>query len=108
MDHNTTQKNNKFCVIGQKDGAYLAAYVYWQTGDQLIFWLPDKNDIYASYALTDSDVEIDLENGLLDKEDAGDEGTEMQRSYAKNILKACEQYGQKFIINKLAQIPDNE
>jgi hypothetical protein len=45
VDHDATQKINKFCVIGQKDGAFLGAYVYWFTGDQLIFWLPDHNDI---------------------------------------------------------------
>jgi hypothetical protein len=89
LDHDATQKINRFCVIGQKDGAFLGAYVYWLTGDQLIFWLPDPYDIYESDALTNSVVQIDFEHGLRDEEYPADDRNEMQRSYAEAILKAC-------------------
>jgi hypothetical protein len=100
VDHNATQKINKFCAIGQKDGAFLGAYVYWLTGDQLIFWLPDPSDIDESDALKYSMVEIDLKQGLRNEEDSADDRNEMQRSYAEGLLKACQKSGQNFIINK--------
>ncbi len=100
VDHDATQRTNKFCVIGQKDGAYLAAYVYWQTKDQLVFWLPNPQDQFEPDALTDSVFQIDLKHDLRNKEDAADQGNEMQRSYVEDILKACRQSGQNFIINK--------
>jgi hypothetical protein len=100
VDHDATQKSNTFCVIGQKENGYLAAYVYWRTEDQLIFWLPDKNDAYETYALTDSIFQIDLKHGLRDEEDAAYQENEMQRSYAEAILKACRKSGQNFVIKK--------
>jgi hypothetical protein len=100
VDHDATQKINKFCVIGQKDGAFLGAYVYWLTEDQLIFWLPNPNDIDESDALTYPTVGIDLKHGLRDEEDAKDDRDEMQRSYAETILQACQDSGQNFVINK--------
>jgi hypothetical protein len=99
-DHDATQKINRFCVIGQKDGAFLGAYVYWLTGDQLIFWLPDPQDIYDLDALTNSAVKIDLKHGLRNEEDSADDENEMQRSYAEVILKACQKLEQNFVINK--------
>jgi hypothetical protein len=100
VDHNDTKMINKFCAIGQKDGAFLGAYVYWLTRDQLLFWLPEPHDIYDFYALTDSPVQIDLKRGLRNEEDSADDENEMQRSYAEVILKACQKSGQNFIINK--------
>jgi hypothetical protein len=100
VDHDATQKINKFCVIGQKDGVFLGAYVYWLTGDQLIFWLPDPRDIEESNALTYSEVDIDLKHGLRDEEDSSDNRNEMQRSYAEAILQACQKSGQNFVISK--------
>ena len=100
VDHDAIQRTNKFCVIGQKDGAYLAAFIYWKTEDQLIFWHPNKNDMYDSFAVANSYVDIDLNHGLRNKEDAADRENEMQRSYAKAILKACQKSGQNFTINK--------
>jgi hypothetical protein len=99
-DHDATQKINKFCAIGQKDGAFLGAYVYWLTGDQLLFWLPNPKDLYDSSALTNSAVKIDLKHGLRNEEDSADEENEMQRSYAGSILQACQRSGQNFVISK--------
>ena len=102
VDHDAIQKTNKFCVIGQKDGAFLGAYVYWQTEDQMIFWLPDPKNNYVPDALTDSPVQIDLKHGLRDEEDVKYDqyNDEMQRSYAESILQACKKSGQDFIVNK--------
>jgi hypothetical protein len=100
VDHDATQKINKFCVIGQKDSTFLGGYVYWLTGDQLLFWLPNPHDIYESDALTYPTVEIDLKHGLRDEEDARDDRDEMQRSYAETILQACQKSGQNFVIAK--------
>jgi hypothetical protein len=99
-DNQASQKTDNFCVIGQKDGTFLGAYVYWRTEDQLIFWLPDRHDIEDQYAVTDSPVQIDLKHGLRDEEDAKDDRDEMQRSYAETILQACLKSGQNFVINK--------
>jgi hypothetical protein len=65
-------KTGKFCVIGQKDGTLLGAYVYWQTEQQLIFWLPGQYNIVDPFAVAVSVVEIDLKHGLRDEEDAKD------------------------------------
>lgn len=88
VDLDSSPKINKFCVIGQKDGSFLAAYVYWQTQEQLIMWLPDKNFPDDPYAVAYADVDIDLKHGLRDQEDGHDDRDEMQRSYAQSILKA--------------------
>ncbi len=97
VDNNGNRKENNFCVVGQKDGPFLGAYVYWETTDQLIFWYPEP---YELGALTYSEVQIDLRHGLRDEEDATDDRNEMQRSYAQSILQACRKSGQNFIINK--------
>jgi len=100
VDQHGKQEENQFCVVGQTDGKFLAAYVYWMTDDQLIFWLANKYDIYESDALSDSPVQIDLKNGLREAEDAADDRDEMQRSYVQAILRACKVSGQNFVIKK--------
>jgi hypothetical protein len=97
-NNNALPKTNKFCVIGQKDGTFLGAYVYWETADQLIFWYPDPDD--DQLAVTYSDVQIDLKHGLRNQEDAEDDRNEMQRSYAESIVKVCQASGQTFIVNR--------
>lgn len=51
VDAQGQSKRNDFCVIGQKDGSYLAAYVYWITEDRLILWVPDPNDFDEPHGL---------------------------------------------------------
>jgi hypothetical protein len=98
VDHIALQKINSFCIIGQKDGAFLGAYVYWRTENQLIFWPPSPSD--DNFILAYPDVQIDLKHGLRDEEDSEDDRNEMQRSYAEAILKACQKSGQNFIVTK--------
>lgn len=100
VDNTHTRRKNSFCVIGQRDGGFLAAYVYWKTQSKLYMWLPDKDDSVDPYALANSVVEVDLKHGLRNKGDANDDGSEMQRSYAISIIKSCQRYGQNFFILK--------
>ncbi len=93
-------KLNRFCVIGQQDGAYLAAYVYWPAQNKLIFWLPDPYNQYVSDALTNSPVSIDLARDLRDKEDANNIGNEMERSTALKVIEACRKFGSIYTILK--------
>jgi len=97
VDSNGPPGRNSFCVIGQKDGSFLGAYVYWQTADRLIFWYPTPHDLGA---LTYSEVQIDLKHGLRNEEDADDDRNEMQRSYAEAVIRACRTSGKNFLINK--------
>jgi hypothetical protein len=99
-DNETSQKTSNFCVIGQKDGVFLAAYVYWKTTNQLFLWLPDKYNLDDPIAVATADVQIDLKHDLRDEEDAEDQRNEMQRSYAEGILHACQHSGQTFTIQK--------
>ncbi len=91
---------NKFCVIGQKDGAFVAAYVYWETQNQLIFWYPGRYDNLEPYALANPAFEVDLTSGLKDQESYKEYKNEMQRSYAEGILKACQKRGKEYVIKK--------
>lgn len=100
VDRDAQQRKNRFCVIGQKDGGFLGAYVYWPAKNRLIFWLPDPNDQYTFDALTYPVVSVDLASGLRNEEDENDEGDEMQRSYADSILKACPRFGKIFLVMK--------
>jgi hypothetical protein len=99
-DQSFSPKVNRFCVIGQKDGAFLAAYIYWQTKERLIFWYPGRSDYEGPYEVADSVFQIDLKSGLRDQEDSKDEMNEMQRSYAEGILKACQKRGKEYVIKK--------
>jgi hypothetical protein len=100
VDKKASQKTNDFCVIGQKDGTFLGAYVYWRTENRLIFWFPSPYDVDDPFAVTYAAIQIDLKHGLRDKEDAEDTRNEMQRSYANTILKACQKSGQNFVVTK--------
>jgi len=100
VDNNSSAKVNNFCVVGQKDGVYTAAYIYWQNQNRLIYWLPGKYDVDDPFAVSDSPVQIDLNHGLRDEEDSSDERNEMQRSYATAIVRACRRTGQQFVIRK--------
>ena len=100
VDNNGSQKTNKFCVIGQKDGMFLAAYVYWETEHQLIFWLPSQDDKDDPFDVADAAIQIDIKHGLREEEDADGGRYQMQRSYAEGILRACQKSGQDFTIGK--------
>jgi hypothetical protein len=100
VDHRAIHKTNNFCAIGQKDGSFLGVFVYWETSNQLIFWLPSPYDKYDPFAVNDAPIQIDLKHGLRDQEDAEDNRNEMQQSYAETILQACARSGQNFVINK--------
>ena len=100
VDKTADQERNEFCVIGQKDATFLAAYVYWQTEDRLFLWLPSQYDKYDAFSVKDAPFQVDLKHGLRDEEDAEDSRNEMQSSYADAILKACRLSGQSFIVNK--------
>ncbi len=99
-DHEGSSEIDEFCVVGQRDGSFLAAYVYWRTESRLFMWLPGNDNLDDPLAVDTSDVDIDLKNGLRDEEDAEDHRNEMQRSYAQSILRACQATGQKFLIKK--------
>jgi len=100
VDDLAPTKVNKFCVVGQKDGPFLAAYVYWQTQNKLILWLPDPNDGVEPSDLAYMPVQIDTRHDLRDTEDAQDYRNEMQRSYALSILQACQKVGEDYVVNK--------
>jgi len=100
VDHDGAARRNNFCVLGQKDGPFLGAYIYWKTAAKLIIWLPGPYDVYDPFAVADMPVQIDLERGLRDHEDADDYRDEMQRSYAESILKSCEDSGENFTVEK--------
>jgi hypothetical protein len=98
-DNNNLQKND-FCVVGQADGHFLAAYVYWKTANRLILWVPTKDDSADDpTVLSNAFVNIDLKRDLRDQEDKQKYYTlEMQKSYAEMILNACRKYGDDFVI----------
>jgi hypothetical protein len=100
VDNLATLKVNDFCVVGQKDGPFLGAYVIWKTQDRLLLWLPSRYDQFDPFAVTYSSVQIDLKNGLRDSEDANDYRSEMQRSYAMSIVQACQKVGEDFVVGK--------
>jgi len=100
VDHNGKVKQNRFCIIGQKDGAFLGAYVIWLNAGQLFFWLPSPYDKVDTNVLTDAALQIDLRAGLRDKEDSKDDRDEMQRSYAEGVLRACHESGLYFYFQK--------
>lgn len=91
-------KRNDFCVIGQHDGNYLAAYVYWVTENRLIMWNPDPNDFSEPHGLVDSYSNIDLKTGAVDQEFFSRTAAEMPKSYANKILQVCQASGEKFTI----------
>jgi len=99
-DHEGSSEIDEFCVVGQRDGSFLAAYVYWKTESRLFMWLPGNDNLDDPLAVDTSDVDIDLKTGLRDEEDAEDHRNEMQRSYAQAILRACQAFGQIFFVKK--------
>jgi hypothetical protein len=100
VDTQGRSRSNDFCVIGQKDGNYLAAYVYWATENRMIIWNPDPNDFSEPHGLANSYSSVDLKTGAVDREFYSRTITEMPRSYADKILRACRASGQKFSITK--------
>ncbi len=100
VDDQGRQKDNKFCVVGQTDGAYSGAYVYWKTRHKLFFWLPDKYDVYDDFNVDVLAIKIDLKTGLRDQEDREDDRDEMQRSYAMLVLRECAKFGNEIDIQK--------
>lgn len=100
VDAQGHSKINDFCVIGQKDGSYLAAYVYWATEDRLIIWNPDPHDFAEPHGLVNSYSNVNLKIGAVDQEFYSRTTTEMPRSYANEIIRACAASGQKFSVTK--------
>lgn len=97
-------KINQICIIGQKAPEYVGAYIYWPIEHRLIYWLPNRHDLYDPEELLVDYGDLDLEKGLRNKEDSKSHMIyEMPRSYVKKIINACALSGEEFVILKSKQ-----
>ena len=99
VNEQASEKLNHFCVIGQNDGAYLSAYVYWPEEDRLIMWVPVP-DQSAELEGVDESYGADLKTGLVSAETYNPFDGRMPRSDAQTVLDACQASGEKFIVIK--------
>jgi hypothetical protein len=100
VDDKAHQKKNDFCVIGQKDGDYLVAYVYWKNEDELLLSNSDPEDYDASYALDPAYISANLKTDAVDHEHYVYQWDAdlMPKRFAESILNACRRSGQQYSI----------
>ena len=96
-DTNGTQDRNEFCVVGQQDGRYHQAYVYWPTENKLILWIPH---LYDDQALVRSKRYLDLTRDVVSGNDVHGSTYLLTRADADAIIHACHATGETFTILK--------
>jgi len=102
VDDKAYQKKNKFCVIGQKDGDYLVAYVHWKTEGELLMRNPDPEDYDAPQHIEIPYIRVNLKTDVVDREHYVRqwETDLMPKPFAHSILNACKKFGEEFTIMK--------
>ena len=96
-DINGTRDRNEFCVVGQQDGRYRQAYVYWPTENKLILWIPH---LYDDQALVRSKRYLDLTRDVVPGNDVHGSTYLLTRTDADAIIHACHARGETFTILK--------
>ncbi len=100
VDQQSSQQQNEFFVIAQKDQTFLGVYIYWPAQNRLILSVPDKMDGLEPWALTVADSDVDLKKGAVETVDMDPMIDEMPREFAKEIVKICLKSGEKILITK--------
>lgn len=99
VNEQATKKVNHFCVIGQNDGSYLSAYVYWPEENRLIMWVPVP-DQSAELEGVDESYGADLNTGIVSAETYNPFDGRIPRLYAQKVLDTCQASGEKFTVAK--------
>jgi hypothetical protein len=89
--------SNRFCVVGQQDGRYESAYVYWPTENKLILWEPIQDD---AQAIVDSRRYLDLKRDVIANDTDSTSTYLLTRAEVGHILAACRTYGQIFVVER--------
>ena len=97
VDTNGTRDRNEFCIVGQQDGRYRQAYVYWPTENKLILWIPH---VYDDQALVRSKRYFDLTRDVVSGNDVHGSTYLLTRIDADAIICACHARGETFTILK--------
>ncbi len=88
---------NKLCVIGQKDGRYQQAYVYWPSENKLILWTPDVTD---PETLVHSRRYLDLTRDVVKGSDVHGSTYLLTQTFVDETLRACATKGDHYTITK--------
>jgi hypothetical protein len=91
---------NRFCVIAQQDRNWLVAYVYWETEQRLILWLPKSDD---DDALLISHGSLDIKNGVASANSPDSPIYQMSGKYMHDIINACRSKGENFTLEAKIQ-----
>lgn len=94
---NGHRTENQFCVVGQQDGHYVQAYVYWPDENKLILWEPH---LYDNQALVGSKRYLDLTRDVVAGDDVHGSTYLLTRADADAILLACHLHGEQFMIKR--------
>ena len=97
IDANGRAATNRLCVIGQRDGRYQQAYVYWPSENKLILWTPDATD---PETLVHSRRYLDLTRDVVKGNDVHGSTYLLPQTFVDETLKACAEKGDHYTITK--------
>jgi hypothetical protein len=97
VDLNGHGMANRLCVVGQRVGRYLQAYVYWPAENKLILWIPIQGD---AQSIVDSKRYLDLTRDIV-KDETNNSSTYMiTRAEANETIRQCRLHGTTYLIHK--------
>ncbi len=100
VDEHAIQPNNRFCVVGERAGRLIEAWVYWPGDNKLILWLPDRDN---PHAIAGSKRYLDLTRDVVDGADVHGSTYKLTRATANQKISACKERGDTFTIEKTAR-----
>lgn len=88
---------NRFCIVGERIGSTVQAYVHWPTENRLILWEPQQDN---PRAIVGSRRNLDLTRDVVDGNDVEGSTYRLTRATANGILHACRENGTQYLVTK--------
>lgn len=95
VDINGRTRANRLCVIGERADGFYDAWVYWPTRNALIFWSANRDN---PQAIVDSRIYLDLRHDVIADDAVDTSSYRQRRSYVNGIIKACQKFGDQWVL----------
>ncbi len=95
VDEHARHARNRFCVIGERAGSFVEAWVYWPEDGKLILWRPDRDN---PHSIVGSNRYLDLMRDVVSGDDAGGSTYKLTRATADGIVRACARQGNEYVV----------
>ena len=99
VDEHAHQRTNRFCVVGEAVEGSTEAWVYWPDDGKLILWRPDRDN---PHAIAGSKRYLDLRRDVIAGDDVHGSTYLLTRATADEKIRACEQHGEAYTVDKQA------